>query len=188
MMLRHGNFRSNHWILFAVVALFVFVSGCHKRVAKTTAPTPPPKPAPAPVVASAAPAPKPAPAPAPQPSPGPSVAQLFQQNVRDAYFDYDKAALSDADRAALTRDAEFLRSYPSVSFVIEGHCDERGSEEYNLGLGDRRASSAKRYLVDLGIADSRIQTTSFGKERPFCTQESESCWSQNRRAHFTLAQ
>lgn len=108
-------------------------------------------------------------------------------NVKDAFFDYDKSALTSTDRAALTADAEFLRAHPGVRFTIEGHCDERGSEEYNLGLGDRRATSAKDYLVDLGISDSRIQTTSYGKERPFCTQETESCWSQNRRAHFTLA-
>ncbi len=182
------NYRSNKFILLAVVAIFSLASGCHKHVASTAAPAPPPKPSPAPVVASSPVAPKANTAPAPQPAAAPSEAQLFQQNIKDAFFDYDKSALSDTDRAALTRDAEFLRSYPNVRFAIEGHCDERGSEEYNLGLGDRRATSAKRYLVDLGIVDSRIQTTSYGKERPFCTQESESCWSQNRRAHFTLIQ
>lgn len=182
------KFRSNKLILFAVVAIFGFASGCHKHVASTAAPAPPPKPSPAPVVASSPAAPRANNAPASQPAPAPSVAQLFQQNVRDAYFDYNESALSVTDRAALTRDAEFLRSYPSVRFAIEGHCDERGSEEYNLGLGDRRATSAERYLVDLGIPASRIQTTSFGKERPFCTQDAETCWSQNRRAHFTLIQ
>lgn len=133
-------------------------------------------------VSVAAPAP-PAPAPAPQPS----LSELFEQNVKDAFFDLDKSDLREDARAALTKDAEFLRSYPQVKVSIEGHCDERGSTEYNLGLGQRRAEAAKNYLISLGIPADRMETTSWGKERPFCTEHDESCWQQNRRAHFVLS-
>lgn len=127
-------------------------------------------------------------APAPQgPAAQPNLSQLFDQNVRDAYFELDKSDLRDDARAALTKDAEFLRSYPQVKVSIEGHCDERGSTEYNLGLGQRRAEAAKNYLISLGIPADRMETTSWGKERPFCSQHDESCWQQNRRAHFVLA-
>ncbi|HXA77682.1 MAG TPA: peptidoglycan-associated lipoprotein Pal [Candidatus Acidoferrales bacterium] len=121
------------------------------------------------------------------PTAQPSVSDLFEQNVKDAYFELDKSDLRDEARAALTKDAEFLRSYPQVHVSIEGHCDERGSTEYNLGLGQRRAEAAKNYLISLGIPADRMETTSWGKERPFCTEHDESCWQQNRRAHFVLA-
>ena len=90
-------------------------------------------------------------------------------------------------RDALTKDAEFLRSYPQVRVSIEGHCDERGSTEYNLGLGQRRAEAAKNFLISLGISGDRMETISWGKERPFCTEHNEACWQQNRRGHFVLA-
>jgi peptidoglycan-associated lipoprotein len=180
------KFRSNRVPLLVVAAVVALVAGCHKQVAQKPAPAPAPQPQPT-VAASAPATPRTNASTTPAPAPSPSLEQLFQMNVKDAYFDYDKSALTATDRAALTADAEFLNAHPSVRFTIEGHCDERGSEEYNLGLGDRRATSAKAYLVDLGISNTRIQTTSYGKERPFCTQETESCWSQNRRAHFTLA-
>ena len=125
--------------------------------------------------------------PAPAPAPSASVADLFNQNIRDAFFDTDKSDLRPDARDALTKDAEFLRSYPDVRVSIEGHCDERGSTEYNLGLGERRADAAKNYLVSLGIAANRIDTVSWGKERPFCTEHDETCWQQNRRAHLVMA-
>lgn len=129
-----------------------------------------------------------APPPPAQPAaPAPSVEELFSQNVRDAYFDTDKSDLRPDARDALTKDAEFLRSYPDVRISLEGHCDERGSTEYNLGLGERRADAAKNFLVSLGITANRIDTVSWGKERPFCTEHDESCWQQNRRAHFVMA-
>jgi peptidoglycan-associated lipoprotein len=121
------------------------------------------------------------------PTAQPGVSELFDQNVKDAYFELDKSDLRDDARAALTKDAEFLRSYPQVHVSIEGHCDERGSTEYNLGLGQRRAEAAKNYLISLGIPADRMETTSWGKERPFCSEHDESCWQQNRRAHFVLA-
>jgi peptidoglycan-associated lipoprotein len=120
-------------------------------------------------------------------APQPSLEELFTKEVRDAFFDYDKASIRDDARSALSKTAEFLRSYPSVAIVVEGHCDERGSTEYNVALGDRRSDAAKDFLVSQGVAGDRIQTVSYGKERPFCTQEQESCWQENRRAHIKMA-
>jgi peptidoglycan-associated lipoprotein len=121
------------------------------------------------------------------PAPQPSLEEMFTKEVRDAFFDYDKASIRDDARSALAKTAEFLRSYPRVAIVIEGHCDERGSTEYNVALGDRRSDAAKDFLVSQGVVVDRIQTVSYGKERPFCTQENEGCWQQNRRAHFRMA-
>ena len=106
--------------------------------------------------------------------------------LKDAFFDYDKSDLRDDARAALSSDAEWLKRYRTVQFLIEGHCDERGTSEYNLSLGDRRANAAKEYLVSLGVDASRIKTVSYGKERPFCNQSTEDCWQQNRRGHFLV--
>jgi peptidoglycan-associated lipoprotein len=122
-----------------------------------------------------------------QPKPQPGLNELFEQNVKDAFFDFNKADIREDARAALTQTAEFLRSYPPVRVTIEGHCDERGSTEYNLGLGQRRAEAAKNYLISLGISASRMETVSWGKERPFCTEHNEECWQLNRRAHFIMA-
>ena len=106
--------------------------------------------------------------------------------LTDAYFDYDQSDLREDARTALAADAEWLKKYPSVQILIEGHCDERGTGNYNLALGDRRANAAKEYLVSLGIDGSRIKTVSYGEERPFCTDSNESCWQQNRRAHLVI--
>ncbi len=125
--------------------------------------------------------------PPPETNTQPTMEELFEQNVKDAFFDLDKSDLTEDARAALTKDAEFLRSYQQVRVSIEGHCDERGSTEYNLALGQRRAEAAKNFLISLGISGDRMETTSWGKERPFCTEHDESCWHQNRRAHFVLA-
>jgi peptidoglycan-associated lipoprotein len=119
-------------------------------------------------------------------TPQPSLEELFTKEVRDAFFDYDKAGIRDDARSALSKMAEFLRSYPQIAIVIEGHCDERGSAEYNVALGDRRSDAAKDFLLQHGVVSDRIQTVSYGKERPFCTQDSEQCWQQNRRAHFRM--
>jgi peptidoglycan-associated lipoprotein len=106
--------------------------------------------------------------------------------LKDAFFDYDKSDLRDDARTALAADADWLKKNRTIQFLIEGHCDERGTSEYNLALGDRRANAAKEYLVSLGVDASRIRTVSYGKERPFCNQSSEDCWQQNRRAHFLV--
>jgi peptidoglycan-associated lipoprotein len=111
-------------------------------------------------------------------------AQLFAQNVKDVFFDYDTADISQQYQQVLQSDARFLQQHPGMKFTIEGHCDERGSTEYNLALGDNRANATKQALISLGIPADRIRTISYGKEKPFCTESTESCWSQNRRAHF----
>jgi peptidoglycan-associated lipoprotein len=127
------------------------------------------------------------PPPPPAAAPQPSISDLFAREVQDAYFDLDKADIRADARTALSKTAEFFRSYPQVKVTVEGHCDERGSTEYNLALGDRRAQAAKDFLVSLGVTADRMQTISYGKERPFCADHNEACWQQNRRAHFVLA-
>ncbi len=126
------------------------------------------------------------PPPAP-PAPSPTMEELFSRNVFDAFFDFDKSDIRPDARDALAKTAQFLRSYPQVRVTIEGHCDERGSTEYNIGLGERRAQAARQFLVSLGIASERMQTVSYGKEKPFCFAHDENCWQQNRRAHFVMA-
>ncbi len=128
-----------------------------------------------------------APPPPPPPPAGPTDDELFLREVRDAYFDYDKADIRPDARAALSKTADFLKSNPRFKVIVEGHCDERGSTEYNLGLGDRRASAVKQYIVSLGVSADRVSTVSFGKEKPFCMESAEACWQQNRRGHFVRA-
>jgi len=106
--------------------------------------------------------------------------------LKDVFFDYDKANLRDDARSSLAADADWLKRYPSVQILIEGHCDERGTSEYNLSLGDRRANAAREYLASLGVEESRIKTVSYGKERPFGTQSTGGCWKDNRRAHLVI--
>jgi peptidoglycan-associated lipoprotein len=124
------------------------------------------------------------PPPPPPPPPGPSEEELFSQNVKDIYFDYDKSDVRLDQQSALQGDIAFLTQHPNVHFTIEGHCDERGSTEYNLGLGDNRANSVKSALIQGGVSADNIKTISYGKEKPFCTEHNEACWQQNRRAHF----
>jgi peptidoglycan-associated lipoprotein len=111
--------------------------------------------------------------------------ELFLKEMRDAYFDYDSAAIRPDAREALQKSADFLKGYPNARVTIEGHCDDRGSTEYNLALGQRRANAVKEYLVSLGIPADHLSTTSWGKEKPFCTEATEACYAQNRRGHFT---
>ncbi|HYC58298.1 MAG TPA: OmpA family protein [Thermoanaerobaculia bacterium] len=108
--------------------------------------------------------------------------------LRDAFYNYDEATLDDAAQSALTASANWLKSGPGASYnlLIEGHCDERGTEQYNLALGDKRANSAKDFLVTLGVDAGRIRTVSYGEERPFEEGHDDSSWSQNRRAHLVL--
>jgi peptidoglycan-associated lipoprotein len=116
----------------------------------------------------------------------------LSSSVQDAYFDYDKSDIRGDAQSVLQQDASAIKSiladFPNATIVVEGHCDDRGSAEYNLGLGDRRASAAKDFLVQLGVPADRLKTISYGKERPQCTDENESCWQKNRRAHFSPAQ
>jgi len=128
-----------------------------------------------------------APPPPPPPPAGPTDDEIFLREVRDAYFDYDKADLRPDARTALSKTADFLKNYPRFKVTVEGHCDERGSTEYNLGLGDRRANAVKQFLVSAGVSADRVSTVSFGKEKPFCMESNEACWQQNRRGHFVRA-
>jgi len=139
------------------------------------------------VEVSAAPPPPPAPS-----GPRLSSADLLQQQAQDAFFDYDMSEIRADGREALTRDAALLKQIfqqdPNFSVMVEGHCDERGSAEYNLALGDRRATAAKDFLVQLGVPADRLKTISYGKELPQCTEASEACWQKNRRAHLKAGQ
>jgi peptidoglycan-associated lipoprotein len=134
-------------------------------------------------------------APAPPPPPPkekPSLSERMAREIQDVYFDYDKSEVREDARATLQRNGDamkaILNDFPSAVITVEGHCDERGSAEYNLGLGDRRANSVKEFLVQIGVPDERLKPLSYGKERPICTDANESCWQKNRRAHFQAVQ
>ena len=183
--------------LFSALALFAAVAvaaaGCHKKV-----PTPaPPPPTPPPAAPATPPPPPPPPAPQPTPAPAPlSEEDIFRQKsleqlnaekpLDDIFFDLDKSDIREDGRPALQKDADWLKKWTSTQVTVEGHCDSRGSAEYNLALGSRRAESVKAYLVSLGVPANRITVISKGKEQPFCTEENESCWQQNRRGHFVI--
>ncbi|MBI5179771.1 MAG: peptidoglycan-associated lipoprotein Pal, partial [Nitrospirae bacterium] len=125
-------------------------------------------------------------APAPKEEPKLAAVEEKRLELRDAFFDFDKSNIREDAKAPLQNNAEFLRSNKNTKVVIEGHCDERGTIEYNIALGQRRAESVKRYLINLGIDASRISTVSYGKERPFCKEHNENCYQSNRRAHFIV--
>ncbi len=156
-----------------------------------------PAPAPAPEV-QAAPAPTPVPVTEPTPAPIveqappvetlPDVDEINKKGyLKDVFFDFDKYEIREgADRDNLAADAEWLKKWATVKIRIEGHCDERGTRQYNLALGDKRANAAKDYLVSLGVDASRIETISYGKDRPFVEGHNEEAWAQNRRAHFVV--
>jgi peptidoglycan-associated lipoprotein len=155
---------------------------------------PPPMPA-APTKPPAPPAPPTAPTAAPTPR-ALTEEEIFaqktldqlnkEQPLGDVFFDLDQSTIKDDGRTALGTNAAWLKRWSNTRINIEGHCDERGTAEYNLGLGERRANAVKAYLVELGVAADRITVVSKGKEAPFCTESNESCWSQNRRGHFII--
>lgn len=120
-------------------------------------------------------------------TPSPSDEDLFAKNVRDVLFDYDKADIRADQTLTAQNDASFLVQHPSIKVRVEGHCDDRGSEEYNLALGTSRAESLKRTLLEQGVSADRVQTVSYGKEKPFCSQDNDQCWQQNRVDHFSVA-
>ena len=115
-----------------------------------------------------------------------SAEEEFRANVQDIFFDYDAYDIRADGQATLSQDASYLAGHPGVKIVIGGYCDERGSNEYNLALGENRANSAKQALVTAGVAATRIRVISYGKEKPFCSESTEECWQQNRRAGFTM--
>lgn len=187
-------------VTFAAAALMM-TSACKKKVAlqpppappqqQTATVTPPERPAPPPVV-TPAPAPE-APAPARMPDAATRARiQDLLDKIQDAYFDYDKHEIRADAQKALTENAqtltEILKQYPEYKLTVEGYCDERGSEEYNLALGDARAKQAKEFLVSLGIPGNQLRTVSYGKNKPVCTDANENCWQKNRRAHITQEQ
>lgn len=172
-------------LLFAV-PFFSGCAGCQKKTDGETV-EPAAQPAPAPEVAPMPEAaPEETPAMAPETAPAPEAPAFNVSDVVDVFFAYDKSVLTAQSRDTLEKNADLLKSFPDVSVVIEGHCDERGTNEYNLGLGERRAASAKDFLVSLGIDAGRIDTISYGEEKPFAMGHNESAWKQNRRAHFTM--
>jgi peptidoglycan-associated lipoprotein len=181
------------------ISALAFTSGCHKKVAMATPPPPPPAPREA---TAPAPAPRERPAtvtetPAPTPAAPVTAARTskaledYLNKLLDAYFDYDKADLRTDARTALNNDSSELRSllkeFPNAKFVVEGNCDERGSPEYNLALGDRRAKAAQEFLTQIGVPADRLTTISYGQERPVCTDHDENCWQKNRRAHLSAS-
>ena len=115
-----------------------------------------------------------------------SAEEEFKANVQDIFFDYDAADIRSDAQATLAKDASYLVSHPNVKVVLGGYCDERGSDEYNLALGQNRANSAMQALVTAGVAETRVRVVSYGKEKPFCTESNEQCWQLNRRAGFTM--
>jgi peptidoglycan-associated lipoprotein len=183
--------------LIAVAAVCLLAAACAK---KNAAVPPPPAPVPVPTVATAKPAPPPAqtakpapPAPVAQTTRMPNAATRARidellAKIEDAYFDYDKASLRPDALKALQADSaelrDILKDYPAYKLSIEGHCDERGSAEYNMALGDKRAESAKDYLVQVGIPAAQLNVVSYGKQRPVCEEHDEACWQRNRRAHI----
>lgn len=180
-------------ILITALVLSVVFSAC-KSSTKDVPPTPPP---PTPVE-SEAPAPSVSEPPAdfvteePEteelPSDADELNRLAQERgwIRDAFFEYDSSTLTEQARQALQASATWMKGYPQYGLLVEGHCDERGTEQYNLALGDRRASAARDYLVSLGIDASRVRTISYGEERPFDTGTTEAAYAKNRRAHLVL--
>jgi len=182
-------------ILVCSAAIAVAAAGCHKKVPQQAAAPPPPPPPPA--ARPVPPPPPPPPPPAPVRPPAPlTEEQLFAQKsldqlnaehpLTDAYFDLDKSEIREDAKSSLQKDADWMKKWQSTQVSVEGHCDSRGSSEYNLALGSRRAESVKSYLVSLGVPATRVLVVSKGKEQPVCTDENESCWQQNRRGHFVV--
>jgi peptidoglycan-associated lipoprotein len=121
-----------------------------------------------------------------RPAPDVNVSDLFKQSVQPIYFDYDKADIRPDQVSRLSADASWLKGHPGVKFIVEGNCDDRGTEEYNLALGDRRANTVKEFLLKEGVPQSSIKTVSYGEEHPICRDENESCHQMNRRAAFSM--
>ena len=156
------------------------------RESKKPAPAPePPPPPPAPAPAPEPPPPPPAPAPAPPP-PAPAPAVEEKATLDPIYFDFDKSFIREDAKPALQKVADYMKKNKDAKIQVQGNCDERGTSEYNMALGDRRATSAKKYLTGLGVDANRISTASFGKEKPICTDHNEECWQKNRRGDFVL--
>lgn len=162
------------WVLVVLTVCAVAFQGCSKKVVKQEAPV---------EVKQPEPAPAPAPEPAPAPAPAPVKKELSFSNV---HFDFDKYDIRPDAREVLEQHAKTLLDNPSVKILVEGHCDERGTVEYNLALGEKRANAVKNFLVNYGVAADRISTISYGKERPLDPRSNEEAWAKNRRAQFVI--
>jgi peptidoglycan-associated lipoprotein len=189
-------------LLTSMVVLAMLVAGCPKRPVATVASAPAPAapaPAPAPPPPAAAPAPPPpappppapapppvAAAPAPAPAPPPARPREYEPNpaLQSIYFGFDKSNIRPSDARILDASATYLKANSNLLVLIEGHCDERGTSEYNLALGERRAKAALSYLVAQGIDARRFTLISYGEERPVCTEKTEACWARNRYDRF----
>ncbi|MEO8521702.1 MAG: OmpA family protein, partial [Acidobacteriota bacterium] len=178
----------------AVVLVAALGAGACSKKKPAVAPAPPPPPAAAPATPPPPPPPPPAP-PAPQPAP-PTEEELFQKKtldqlnaekpLTDAFFALDSTDLNDTARTALQKDVEWMKRWATTKVMVEGHADSRGTNEYNLALGERRADAVRDYIVSLGLAADRVTIVSKGEEQPFCSDENEACWQQNRRGHFII--
>ena len=186
--------RSVHILAAALVAVALTAGACAKK--KPVPPPPPPAPAaPAPTTTPTPPPPPPPPPPAPAPK-QPTEDEVFaaksldqlnaEKPLGDVFFAYDSQTLSDEGRAALQKNLEWMKRWASTKVMVEGHADNRGTNEYNLALGERRAAAVRDYLVSLGLTADRITIVSKGEEQPFCSDDNEACWQQNRRGHFIV--
>jgi peptidoglycan-associated lipoprotein len=186
--------RCSHLVMSTLLVAAVVLSGCAKRPATTQAAAPAPTgsatttaatPAPAPV--QSVPPTAATTTPAPSTTARPAVQDFAAvPELADVFFDFDKYDIRPGDAKTLDANASWLKSNPNHLMLIEGHCDERGTNEYNLALGERRAKSTMNYLVSQGVQANRITIISYGEERPQCTEHNEACWAKNRRAHFLV--
>ncbi len=186
--------RLRTFVTVVALSTAIALAGCAKKV-PPPAPAPPPPPP-----AAAAPPPPPPPPPPPAPAPRPPAPlteeQIFaaksldqlnaEKPLAEVFFDLDESTVRDDARPILQRNADWMKRWTSTQVTVEGHCDSRGSSEYNLALGTRRATSVRDYLVNLGVPANRITIVTKGKEQPVCTDENEACWQQNRRGHFII--
>jgi len=177
--------RSSLLLVFILSISLLALWGCPKKAEVTTAPEQKEAPAPAPPEEVK---PEVAPAPAPPKEEVKERAPAAVEGPQPVYFDFDKSFIRDDAKSVMKANAEWLKAHPKAKIRIEGNCDERGTKEYNQALGQRRAASAKKYLTDMGIAANRISLISYGKEKPICSESSESCWQKNRRDDFAVSE
>lgn len=182
------HFQKNMFMVLAGLVLVLGIWGCPKKQTETASQSVSPAPAQpsAPPMETAPPAeqrPVTEEAVKPVESPKP-VAKT--ENIKDIFFDFDKSTINPEMKSALEQDVSWLKANPQVKVQLEGHCDERGTNEYNLALGEKRAHAVKQFLISQGIKAVRLSTISYGEDRPFCTEHTESCYQQNRRVHFVV--
>ena len=183
-----------HWLAALVLVAGLAAGACAK---KKPAPPPPVPPSPAATTTTTPPPPPPPPPPAPTPAPKPlTEEELFERmtldelNAKrplgDVFFALDSIEITTEARGSLQKNADWMKRWAKTKVTVEGHADSRGTNEYNLALGERRAAAVRNYLISLGVGADRLAVVSKGEEQPFCSEESESCWQQNRRGHFII--